>query len=137
VVEWLRQTLIAHPNPWVKSKALTSLSWMGFDVRQMPFERPDGRPGSTLKELTEEIAAAFKISPTSYGPYTISNRTRDNSAKIYLRRKAIEALAWIGDEQSLSVLEDQVLKWPINLREYWYSTAAAIRQREQGLGVRN
>jgi hypothetical protein len=129
VIEWLRQTLITHPNPWVKSKALTSLAWMGFDVRRMPFERADGRTGCTLKDLAEDIAAALKIPPTSYGPYTISNRTRDNPAKVYLRRKAIEALAWIGDQQTLSKLEANIVQWPISLREYWYNTAEAIRQR--------
>lgn len=129
VITWLRETLIVHHNPMVKSKALISLAWMGFDVRRTPFMLADGRPGPTLKDLAEKIAAGRKPAPTSYGSYSLSANSRDDSARTYLRRKAIEALAWIGDAATLAELDKEVFDWPIALREYWYAAAASIQAR--------
>ncbi|MFV9504107.1 MAG: CHAT domain-containing protein [Oscillochloridaceae bacterium umkhey_bin13] len=130
VLDWLIELLVTNPSQSVKAKALQSLAWMGRGIPEMPLPRPDGRDGPTMKELTEAIAAAREIPALQIGTFALRFREADppGSAQ-YLRRKAIEALAWIGDATTLRRMEGQVPTWPIDLREEWYRAAATIRRR--------
>jgi hypothetical protein len=130
VQDWLISLLICNPSQSIKSKALQSLAWMGRDVPKRQLRDADGRLGSTLKEIIQMIAAARRIPPLQLGTYDVKLRTSDtDGTPFYLRRKAIEALAWIGDQQTLRDLSNEIARWPIELREYWYSTAASIERR--------
>ena len=64
------------------------------------------------------------------GTFSVNRRGSDiGGTPAYLRRKAIEALAWIGDAETLRDLGDEVGEWPLELREHWYLAAATIRER--------
>jgi hypothetical protein len=130
VISWLIELLVANPSQTIKSKALQSLAWMGMGIEQQRLELGDGRPGPTLKQLIEEIAAGQRIRQLRLGRFIVAKRASDIDGKpIYLRRKAIEALAWIGDAETLRNLTPQVASWPIELREHWYLAAATIYDR--------
>jgi hypothetical protein len=130
VQDWLIGLLINHPSQTIKSKALQSLAWMGRDVPQRQLTLPDGRPGPTVKDIVQDIAAGRPVRALLEGAYTVKLRAADtDNQPFYLRRKAIEALAWIGDRATLHDLDAQFVHWPIELREYWYSTVASIERR--------
>jgi|GEM_PF-724292 len=130
VVDWLIDQLIVNPNQLVKAKALQSLAWMGSGLPDEPLPLPDGRPGPSLRRLVERIAAWRPIGALERGTFTFSARKSDaDGVPLYLRRKAIEALAWIGDAETLAELGKQFQDWPLELREHWYQSAATIRSR--------
>ncbi|NJN17994.1 MAG: CHAT domain-containing protein [Oscillochloris sp.] len=130
VVDWLIRQLITHPSQAVKAKALQSLAWLGGDIPTRRLRRSDGRPGMSIKEVVQRIAEWQPIKDLEAGDFNVSLRNSDNGqSPLYLRRKAIEALAWIGDAATLMALNDKIQSWPIELREYWYQSAATIKQR--------
>lgn len=130
VRDWLIELLICHPSQTIKSKALQSLAWMGRDVPDHRLELLDGRAGPTLKAIVQDIAAGRGVRDLKVGAYVVTLRSGDtDNQPFYLRRKAIEALAWIGDRATLRDLGEQFANWPLELREYWYSTAASIERR--------
>jgi hypothetical protein len=130
VRDWLITLLICHPSQTIKSKALQSLAWMGRDIPRHRLDLPDGRPGPSLKELVQAIAAGRPVQRLKLGEYVVKLRAGDTDRQpFYLRRKAVEALAWIGDQATLRDLGEQFATWPLELREYWYSTAANIERR--------
>jgi hypothetical protein len=133
VITWLIGLLIANPSQTIKSKALQSLAWMGMGVEQQRLELGDGRPGPTLKQLIQDIAAGRRIRPLKLGTFSIAARQSDIDGKpTYLRNKAIEALAWIGDAATLQDIGKEIDAWPLELREQWYQAAATIRERVSG-----
>jgi hypothetical protein len=130
VISWLITLLVTNPSQTIKSKALQSLAWMGMGIERQRLELGDGRPGPTLKEMIQDIAAGRKIRPLKLGTFTIAARQSDiDGNPTYLRGKAIEALAWIGDAHTLQDLGKEVDSWPLELRELWYLAAATIRER--------
>jgi HEAT repeat protein len=133
VISWLITLLVNNPSQTIKSKALQSLAWMGMGIEKQRLELGDGRPGPTLKEIIQDIAAGRSIRPLKLGTFTIASRQSDiDGQPVYLRSKAIEALAWIGDAESLRDLDKEVEHWPLELREQWYQAAATIRERVSG-----
>jgi hypothetical protein len=136
VISWLINLLITNPSQTIKSKALQSLAWMGMGIEKQRLELGDGRPGPTLKELIQDIAAGRTIRQLKLGTFTIATRQSDIDGKpAYLRSKAIEALAWIGDADTLRDLNKEVDAWPLELREQWYQAAATIRERTAGIAI--
>ncbi|MEI7769804.1 MAG: CHAT domain-containing protein [Chloroflexales bacterium] len=130
VISWLTALLITNPSQTIKSKALQSLAWMGMGVEQQQLALDDGRPGPTLKQVIQDIAAGREIRPLKLGSFSIAARQSDiDGEPAYLRGKAIEALAWIGDADTLKDLDGEVDGWPLDLREQWYTAAATIRDR--------
>lgn len=130
IVEWLIALLVTNPSQSVKAKALQSLAWMGMGIPRRRLALPDGRPGPTLQELIQEIAAWRPIRELELGRFEVKLRESDGGGSpLYLRRKAIEALAWIGDRDTLKEIGGQALSWPLELREHWYVAAATIRAR--------
>ncbi|MEI7644404.1 MAG: CHAT domain-containing protein [Chloroflexales bacterium] len=130
VVSWLIDLLVTNPSQTIKSKALQSLAWMGMGIEQQRLELGDGRPGPTLKEIIEHIAAGRAIRPLKLGTFSIAARQSDiDGSPTYLRGKAIEALAWVGDANTLKDLNAHVGGWPLELREQWYRAVATIRER--------
>jgi hypothetical protein len=130
IVEWLIALLVTNPSQSVKAKALQSLAWMGMGIPRRRLALPDGRPGPTLQGLIQDIAAWRPIRELELGRFEVRLRDSDaGGSPLYLRRKAIEALAWIGDRDTLREIGGQALSWPIELREHWYVAAATIRGR--------
>lgn len=132
VRRWLVYILLTDPSQATKAKALQSLAWFGAWIADIQLDLPDGRYGLTLKELIEEVAAWRPIPPLALGRFEVRPTELDGGSPFYLRRKAIEALAWVGDRDTLRKLERLAPSWPIRLREEWYSTAYQIKKREQG-----
>jgi hypothetical protein len=121
---------VTNPSQSVKAKALQSLAWMGMGIPQVRLERKDGREGPSLKQLIQDIAAARQVPELKHGAFEVRLRETDTAGyPFYLRRKAIEALAWIGDADTLKDLSGQYMSWPIELREHWYLAAATIGGR--------
>jgi hypothetical protein len=148
VTNWLLEQLVFHPNQEVKSKALQSLAWMGRDIaeRAVPLEPTrakqastrrgiptNGTRGPTLKRLVQMIAI-WHVGPHGLPrQFVIALPVEEKErGPFYLRRKAIEALAWIGDAETLREIGVEIAQWPITLREYWYESAASIRVRLGG-----
>ncbi len=130
VVNWLIRLLVTNPSQTVKAKALQSLAWMGLGIAEVRLPLANGRAGPTLKQLIQEIAAGRQVRGLSMGDFEVKLRASDvTGSPLYLRRKAIEALAWIGDADTLKDLGRQYMDWPIELREYWYQAAAMIARR--------
>ncbi|NTW04402.1 MAG: PBS lyase, partial [Oscillochloris sp.] len=135
VINWLTEILITNPNQTIKSKALQSLAWMGMGIEKQRLTLEDGRPGPTLKQIIQNIATGRTIHQLKLGAFRVAQHPSDiNDEPTYLRRKAIEALAWIGDSETLEDLGKQVSNWPLELREHWYKAAATIRERGLGVG---
>ncbi|GAB4429184.1 MAG: CHAT domain-containing protein [Chloroflexi bacterium OHK40] len=132
VVEWLISLLVTNPSQSVKAKALQSLAWMGMGIPDVVLELPDGRPGPSLKQLIQDIAAWRPVRSLRLGSFEVQLRQGDEGSPIYLRRKAIEALAWIGDDDTIKDLGSQFLSWPLELREHWYLAVATINGRLRG-----
>jgi HEAT repeat protein len=138
VIDWLIYLLIANPIQSVKSKALQSLSWLGKDLPERRLPGIDGRPGPTLKQVIEQIALGRSVPPTALGPFTAApNGEDEGKTPFYLRRKAIEALAWIGDQQTLQSLGNAACSWDLELREVWYATSAALEERLQHMPAKH
>ena len=130
VVGWLIGLLVTNPSQSVKAKALQSLAWMGMGIPDRQLDLPDGRPGPTLKEMIQDIAAWRPIRKLALGVFEVKLRdSDDDGSPLYLRRKAIEALAWIGNADTLRDLGSQFMSWPLELREHWYLAAATIQGR--------
>lgn len=130
VVDWLIALLVTNPSQTVKGKALQSLAWMGMGIPDVRLQLADGRDGPSLKELIQDIAASRQVRGLSLGAFEVRLRQSDtDGSAVYLRRKAIEALAWIGDADTIKDLGSQYMAWPIELREHWYLTAATIEGR--------
>ncbi len=133
VIDWLINLLVTNPSQMIKSKALQSLAWMGMGTEKRRLDLGDGRPGPTLKEIIQDIAAGRTIRPLKRGVYTVTPYEGDIDGKpAYLRSKAIEALAWIGDADTLKDFDTEVAGWPLDLRERWYKAAAMIKERTGG-----
>jgi hypothetical protein len=75
----------------------------------------DRRP----KKLIEEIALG------DFSKVAVGNGLSEQSAT-YLRRMAVEALANIGDEETLSRLRGQRSEWPHEVEKAFYWTSEEI-----------
>ncbi len=143
VIGWLLSLLVTSPSQAVKAKALQSLAWIGQVAPEADAETAeagelmarrltlrDGLSGPSVRELIEALAAAHPIPELSLGRFVVTMHEGDPpGCPLYLRRKAIEALAWVGDTTLLERLGAEVGTWPITLREQWYLTAAMINGR--------
>jgi hypothetical protein len=129
VVDWLIKLLITSPSQSVKAKAMQSLAWLGAEIPLRRLALASGAPGPTLKEIIQAIAACHEIPELQLGRFTVNLRQSDNGSPAYLRRKAVEALAWVGDLETLQDFGGLVPTWPLELRESWYQAAATIRER--------
>jgi hypothetical protein len=130
VVDWLISLLVTNPSQAVKAKALQSLAWMGMGIPDVRLELPDGRPGPTLKQIIQDIAAWRPVRALRLGAFDVKLRDGDGQGSpLYLRRKAIEALSWVGDEDTIRDLSGEFHGWPLELREHWYLAAATMALR--------
>lgn len=131
VVDWLIRLLVTNPGQVIKAKALQSLAWIGVGIAERHVPLVDGSQGPTLKQLIQALAAAESVPPLALGNFTVAPHRPDRADHdLYLRRKAIEALAWIGDATTIRDLGQRVPNWPLELREHWYQTVATIQQRQ-------
>ncbi|MCS6880452.1 MAG: CHAT domain-containing protein [Oscillochloridaceae bacterium] len=133
VIDWLLRILITSPNQSVKARAMQSLAWIGAGAPDRVLELPDGRDGPTVKQIIQDIAAWRPVPELCIGAFAVALRPDDGpTGPLYLRRKAVEALAWIGDAATLADLEALAPSWPLELREQWHLAAATIARRLKG-----
>ncbi|WP_299645085.1 hypothetical protein [uncultured Chloroflexus sp.] len=131
IIEWLIKLLITNPSQNVKARALQSLAWMGREVAQRTIAiiSSEGNDTLTIKQFIEELALWRQQLPRfSVGDFRLDTPVNAPDP-IYLRRKAIEALAWIGDRQTLRELDTECQYWPLELRTQWYISRDSIQRR--------
>ncbi len=131
VIDWLIALLITNPAQSVKARALQSLAWIGREASERTIALADSPNDDslTIKQLIEEIALWRQPFPRFTIGEFILDGASNFSTPLYLRRKAIEALAWIGDRSTLRELDTEYATWPLELRAYWYTTRDTIQQR--------
>ncbi|MDW8405402.1 CHAT domain-containing protein [Chloroflexus sp.] len=131
VIDWLIKLLITNPSQNVKARALQSLAWMGGEIahRTIAIADSENNDSLTIKQFIEEIALWRQPFPRfTIGEFRIETPT-NVLTPAYLRRKAIEALAWIGDRQTLRELDTECQYWSLELRTQWYITREGIQER--------
>ena len=106
--DFLERCLYKFTGTWLTAKAVQSLGWM--------YER-------NYKDLFERIA----LGDFSDG-IALSTRASEQDAK-YLQRKAIEALANIGDRDTLTRLRAKRTDWGPELERIFYRTSEEIYWR--------
>ncbi len=62
----------------------------------------------------------------------ITKKVSDKSKASYLRTKALQALAEMGDEETLNRLREKRQQWPLDLERVFYSTSEEIIWRTNG-----
>lgn len=129
VVGWMLQLLVLHPNHIIKAKLLQSLTWLGPTLADVELPQLEGSAGALLCDLIQHIAAWDLAFTTSLGAFTIRDLPAEHVRSLYLRRKAIEGLTWVGDLAMVEGLYDQLTSWPLELREAWYISVEAVRSR--------
>jgi len=128
VIDWLLTLLIINPSQSVKARALQSLAWIGESAASRTIAIVGGS-SLTIKQLIEEIALWRQPLPTfAIGTFQQAFSISGNQA-LYLRRKAIEALAWIGDRNTLRELDSYFKYWPLELRTQWYISRSSLLRR--------
>jgi hypothetical protein len=105
--DFLRRCLFEFRSAGLKGRAIQSLGWL-YDVR--------------YKELFERIAAGDLGEIAPAGDFA-----QDDA--IYLRRKAIEALANLGDRDTLTRLREGRASWARELEQAYYETSEEISWR--------
>lgn len=143
VVGWLVYQLRNHDKYTIKARALQSLAWLGMALRTF-----DWLPAAlrlvglkiedmfgldkTPRALIHRVIKSFAAWDTDYLvrqgflPQEMSGAGPDTT---YLRRKAIQALAWVGDKRTIEELRPLVQAWDLPLRETWYTTVAMMESR--------
>jgi HEAT repeat protein len=109
--EFLRDRLRKDRRASVKGKAIQSLGWL-YD--------------SSSREMLERIANG-DFSDVILSPSVLPEDM------IYLRRKAIEALAYIGDERTLSGLRTSRADWTPELQQAFYEASEEILWRQESV----
>lgn len=137
VIKWLVKLLLHNPDHFIKARALRALAllgkglpsfaWLGEVLQSLNYIAVDVHLDPLVLQVVTDIAVWNITALTPLGSFNA--QAQDNLSTIYLRRKAIEALAWIGDQNTLDELYAQVPNWPLELREAWYISAAAIKAR--------
>jgi HEAT repeat protein len=107
--EFLRVRLSKDRRISVKGKAIQSLGWL-YD--------------SYSRDLLERVANG------DFRDLTLSASVSAKD-KVYLRRKAIEALAYIGDERTLDRLRTSRADWTPELQQAFYETSEEILWRQE------
>ena len=139
VIEWLLRQFLHHPSHTIKARALRSFGWLSEALRSfgwlsealcsLGLEREaDESPRSLVKHVIEVIALWDTAFLLERGVIQAGNEDQGEPTR-YLRKKAIESLAWIGDHDTLDKVQQVVYGWNLELREAWYATRAAIEGR--------
>jgi hypothetical protein len=134
VVGWLTALLLHDPSLTIKAKSLQSLAWIS-DSLQSPTRivqalHQHGIEGN--ETLIPAIFQAIALWDRDYLDkigFVIGKGEESHSTVQYIRRKAIEGLAWVGTEDTIKILRRHVVGWSFELRSEWYETAAAIEAR--------
>jgi hypothetical protein len=141
VIVWLLTQFLHHPNHKIKARALVSLSWLGDSLQSfewlpeslqsLGFRLRSEPPRHVVKRAVQNIAAWDTDYLKEQNMVDPEHLDQGEDTR-YLRRKAIESLAWIGDDETIDMLRPQVHAWDLPLRQAWYTTAAAIDSRLNG-----
>ncbi len=105
--DFLDRCLYKFTGVWLKAQAIEALGWM--------YDR-------SYKELFERIAAG------DFSGVALRQHVPEGES-IYLRRKAIQALANIGDRDTLTQLREQRTGWEPELERVFYWTSEEIYWR--------
>ncbi|MCU0494986.1 MAG: CHAT domain-containing protein, partial [Chloroflexaceae bacterium] len=112
VVVWLFSILLSQPDRSLKGKALQSLAWLGRNLDST--SHPD--TGQPLGPLVRQAARSFArgesdlvLPPQLESRFAIDRLDPNHPQSLYLRRKALESLAWIGQQQELDDLYDEMV----------------------------
>ncbi len=159
VVIWLLKLFLLHPDLTTKAKALQSLAWIGENISSRDWiikvlRSPemqdalqslnftvDDLPDNLLQWVIVNIVlwdvdAMMQLGFVSeMGPLPDKEARAQQRARLYLRRKAIEAIAWVGDRNIVEQLQDHVHTWHIHLREVWYTTTDLIDSRQKQVSL--
>jgi len=153
VATWLLESARLDLDLKVKAIALRSITWIGVAAGSFDWLLK-ARDASDLGKLRHRSATAAALPPltetrnfmpkimfslVNWEPAALQElgfRFReevqaDAPETLNLRQTVIEALAWVGDQATLDLLEPQLAQWPLSLRNTWHLTARAIRSRLQ------
>jgi hypothetical protein len=147
VLHWLIDLLVHYPDHATKSRALQALAWLSRSLNSLEW-LDDVLPSldwlpthGPAVPLVQQIIQAIAVWDTAFldrlGSFQVHPAGPEDDEQIHhmatldLRRRAIEALAMIGDQQTLDTLYPLVPEWPLVLREAWHLSANAIRSRLQ------
>lgn len=115
----------APPVPLVLAITQALAAWDTDVLRDLGFALPDALPSSVSPgSLNAPAAVPFAVASP---PDLVSSEIPP--PLLHLRRTAVEALAFIGNQQTLDTLTSLVAGWPLILREAWYLSVSAIRER--------
>ncbi len=108
----------------VKGKAIQSLGWLTDRSQKWLFEQ------IAMGNLeTDRVREQFALSEEVAEDGTRTLRVSDDDRR-YLRRKAMEALARIGDEETVKVLRRNRAEWGPELLQTFYLTSEEIFARQ-------
>ncbi len=139
VVQWLLRQFLHHPSHIIKARALRSFGWLSEALRSFGWLsealqalglKPEAAesPQMMVKYAIEMIALWDIAFLMEQGLVQEGNEDQGDDTR-YLRRKAVESLAWIGDQETLFRIQAVVYGWDLELREAWYATSNAIEGR--------
>jgi HEAT repeat protein len=147
VLTWLIELLLHDPAHATKSRALQALAWLSRSLNSLEWLDdllPDldglsvqGPAVPLVQRIIQAIAAWDTAFLDRLGSFQTQAAAPEDDEQVHqmatldLRRRAIEALALIGNQQTLDTLYPQVPEWPLVLREAWHISSAAIRSRLQ------
>lgn len=137
VVQWIYTILCTQHDYNIKGKALQSLAWIGRVIDRIPLPGTGRWMGDVLRDMVIFLATwqgdpATK--PEALGDLLLDSLSPDSGEVLYLRRKAIEAFPWIGNQALMESLTPQIAQWPIELREAWYLSLNIVQMRSQRNG---
>jgi hypothetical protein len=154
IIIWLIKLFLLNPELTIKAKALQSLAWIGEDhqsqdwflkaLRSPEIKQALQSLNVTVDQLPRNLIQTTIINIASWdiesmmqlgfiqemGPLPPDEAAAQERAILYLRRKAIEAVAWIGDNAIAGQLRGLVHTWPLELREAWYTTTALLKKKD-------
>lgn len=158
VIIWIIKLFMLNPDLGIKAKALQSMAWIGetrqsndwlikaiqSDDIEQTFEFFYLDIAHQVRPLLQNIVinlVSWEIGDLldlgfikQVGPFSPEEARDYEQNVIYLRRKAIEAIAWIGDSMMLQELCDYVPSWTMELRLVWYAISTLINE-ENGVNV--
>jgi hypothetical protein len=146
ILRWLHDVLMDAPNHYVKGRALQSLAWLGKAqqsrewlhrlVQSLKWLKEEDPVTPLIEQVMQAIAAwdmriLSMLEEKGVGQFQLADEPDEEQEKatLYLRLKAVEALALVGNARTLERLYPLVPTWPLLLRGTWYLSSRTIRMR--------
>ncbi len=139
VQRWLVDLLLHNPDLAIKARALQSLAWLGQALQSLDWladllyraadDDSISQDSSLARDIVQAIASWDLQQLASLGTFAAPANEQEAAYLLNMRRIAIEAMALVGDQQTLTKVDTLVSGWPLELREAWHSSALVIRNR--------